>query len=74
MPGVKPLNTDELLAELAAVSAEIHEVETRVRELAARRDAYMIAATRAGASRRRVATAARLTAGRVQQIIAAAAH
>lgn len=58
------------LDELRAIAREIERLAADLHEAAELRDRLIVEATRAGASRREVAAAAGVTAGRVQQILA----
>jgi hypothetical protein len=72
VPFVKRLNTPEserALARLAAVADEVARLEQKLAEKTAQRDALVVETSRLGATRRAVASAARLSAARVQQLV-----
>ncbi|MDQ3933732.1 MAG: hypothetical protein M3340_03780 [Actinomycetota bacterium] len=64
------LDREDVELHLVAVADEIEATRRRLDELGARRNELVLAATRDGLSRRVVATLARLTPARVQQIVA----
>lgn len=71
MPFVKRLNTleaEQLLSELANAGTECERLEHALEKARAHRDELARQASRAGATRRDVAAAARLSPGRVQQL------
>lgn len=68
MARVKRLNADQAIERLREIAAETAQLDARRAELVAERDELLpIAVT--GYTRRRVAEAAGLTGGRVQQIV-----
>lgn len=72
MAFVKRVNTQEAedaLAALATIGAEHQTAREKLDAIARQRDQAILKASHAGAARRDVAAAARVTAGRVQQII-----
>jgi hypothetical protein len=72
MPFVKRVNTPKtarLLAQLADVGDECETLAASLAAAQTRRDKLVRQASTAGATRRDVATAAKLTGGRVQQIV-----
>ena len=72
MPFVKRVNTPEaarLLAQLADVGAECATVKDSLADAEKRRDDLVRKASQAGATRRDVADRARLSTGRVQQLV-----
>lgn len=74
MPFVKRLTTpeaDQALAELAEIATESDRLTIELNALAIRREQAIRRASQAGATRRAVAAATGLSAGRIQQIVAA---
>jgi hypothetical protein len=71
MPFVKRVNTpdaDGLLVELKEVGAKCARLERQLESARRERDELVGRASAAGATRRDVADAARISAGRVQQL------
>jgi hypothetical protein len=72
MPTVKGLNTkdqERVASLLDRGAARIEDLQGELAELATERDKLIREAVTQGMSRRQIAAAARLTAGRVQQIV-----